>query len=117
MAETKPKRTTKTTSTVVAAAPAKAEKKTTAKRATTGATAVKKTATKAATKPAAAKSTTKKAAPAAKTVIMDADFRMRLINDTAYYISEKRCSIATAEDDWMFAELLIDSIAFAVSQK
>jgi hypothetical protein len=42
---------------------------------------------------------------------------MRLITDTAYYISEKRCSFATAEDDWMFAELLIDSVAFAVSKK
>jgi hypothetical protein len=111
MAEAKTtKRTTKTTTTA-ATAPAKAEKKAPAKRAT--ATVKKPAATKATP---AAKTTTKKAAPAKKP-LMDADFRMRLINDTAYYISEKRCSIATAEDDWMFAELLIDSVAFAVSQK
>jgi hypothetical protein len=112
MAEAKTTKRTTKTATTAATAPAKAEKKAPAKRATT---AVKKPAATKAT-PAAAKTTAKKAAPAKKP-LMDADFRMRLINDTAYYISEKRCSIATAEDDWMFAELLIDSVAFAVSQK
>jgi len=111
MAEAKTtKRTTKTTSPAAAEAPAKAVKKAPAKTTTA---AKKPAAAKVAT---AAKPATKKAAPAKKP-LMDADFRLRLINDTAYYISEKRCSIATAEDDWMFAELLIDSVAFAVSQK
>lgn len=108
MAEAKTtKRITKTTTTE---APTKAEKKAPAKKA---APAKKPAAAKTV---APAKAPAKKAAPAKKPM-MDAEFRMRLINDTAYYISEKRCSIASAEDDWLFAELLIDSVAFAVSQK
>jgi hypothetical protein len=116
MTDTKPKRTTKT----VAAAPA--EKKPAEKKAPVkAATAVKKAAAKPVAKPAStAKAASKapaKKAPAAKKPVLDEDFRMRMITDTAYYLSVKRSSFASPEDDWLFAELLVDSVAFAVGKK
>jgi hypothetical protein len=113
MTETKPKRTTK--SATPTEAPAKVEKKTASKTAATRAPAVKKAPAKAAEAPKA-KPVAKKEPVAKKKQAIDADFRMRLITDTAYYIAEKRCSIATPEDDWIFSELLVDSIAFAVNK-
>ena len=117
MSETKPKRTTKTAASTTAAAPAKAEKKPAAKSTTT-VTGVKKTAAKPAASASKAKPAAKKtSAPAKNKPLLDEEFRMRLVTDTTYYISEKRCTIASAEDDWLFAELLVDSLAFAVSKK
>jgi hypothetical protein len=115
MTDTKPKRTTKT----VTAAPA--EKKPAEKKAPVkAATAVKKAAAKPVAKPASTAKAAPKApkkAPAAKKPVLDEDFRMRMITDTAYYLSVKRSSFASPEDDWLFAELLVDSVAFAVGKK
>jgi len=112
----KPARSSKT-----ANATPTAVKKTAAPRATATDKAAKKStvAKPASKKLAAAKADTtqpatprRKAAPAKPA--LDPELRQRLINDTAYYLSEKRRHFVSAEDDWCFAEGLIAGLAGAL---
>ncbi|GEM_PF-6584911 len=87
---------------------------------TEGAAATKtvKTAAKPAAKPAA------KAAPAAAKAATGAarpgkaaaspELRQQLVIETAYYLSEKRRGHCSEQDDWLFAETLVDSLAKAL---
>ena len=76
-----------------------------------------------ATKTEAAKTeVTKTTAPRRKPAVpakpaLDAELRQRLINDTAYYLSEKRRQFVSAEDDWCFAAGLVDGLTGALLKK
>lgn len=49
-----------------------------------------------------------------KAEALDTELRHRLINETAHFLAEKRSCGASAMDDWLFAERLVDGVSGAM---
>lgn len=91
------------------ASPASKAKKTTKASAETTTTKPAKAKT---TKAVASKSSSEAKPRKAKS--LDTELRHRLINETAHFLSEKRCGDASQMDDWLYAEKLVDDLSTAL---